>query len=181
VYKVDISGATDVTGIDLDSGTPFTPVSKTTPELFSLAANTLPELGNKVPEKWEGLTFGPRLADNSYLILAGTDNDYSVTQNTAGTQFDVYFRFSDDDPYASSIQCPLGQVTGCFYTASGDAAVLTGEYSLLPGVLHAYRAAAEEFANYVAPYAVPEPATWAFPVLGLAGAALLQRRKQRAA
>ena len=52
----------------------------------------------------------------SYLLLAGTDNDYSVTQNAGGEQFDVYFRFTDADPYASSIQCPLGTTTGCFFT-----------------------------------------------------------------
>jgi len=49
----------------------------------------------------------------SYLLLAGTDNDYSVTQNDSSTQFDVYFRFSDADPYKSSIQCPIGTTTGC--------------------------------------------------------------------
>jgi len=32
------------------------------------------------------------LDDGSRLMLAGTDNDYSVTQNTTGAHFDVYFR-----------------------------------------------------------------------------------------
>ena len=56
----------------------------------------------------------------SYLLLAGTDNDYSVTQNAGGEQFDVYFRFTDADPFVTSIQCPLGEVTGCFYTTGGE-------------------------------------------------------------
>ena len=73
---------------------------------------TLPELGNKVPEKWEGLAIGPQLKDGSYLMLAGTDNDYSVTQNTDGDQLDVYFRVADSDPYLTSIQCPLGETIG---------------------------------------------------------------------
>ena len=48
-------------------------------------------------------------------ILAGTDNDYSVTQNGSGTQFDVYFNFpaalADPayDAYGNSIQCPIGR------------------------------------------------------------------------
>ena len=32
------------------------------------------------------------LDDGSRLMLAGTDNDYSVTQNTTGAHIDVYFR-----------------------------------------------------------------------------------------
>jgi hypothetical protein len=60
-----------------------------------------------VPEKWEGLGIGPRLNDSSYVMVAGTDNDYSVTQNSNGQQFDDYFRVTDADPFASSIQSPL--------------------------------------------------------------------------
>ncbi len=95
VYKIDLTGATDVSGIDLDAaGAAYTKVAKSA-QFLDLDANTLAELGNKSPEKWEGLAIGPKLADGSYLLLAGTDNDYSVTQNAGGTQFDVYFRFSD--------------------------------------------------------------------------------------
>ena len=57
-----------------------------------LGADTLAALGGVSPEKWEGLAIGPRLADGSYLVLAGTDNDYRVTQNASGAQFDVYFK-----------------------------------------------------------------------------------------
>jgi len=127
---------------------------------LDLAANTLPELGNKVPEKWEGLAIGPQLKGGDYLMLAGTDNDYSVTQNAVGAQFDVYFRFSDANPFATSIQCPLGAKTGCFstadLTADGDVDTLLdlptdGSYKLLPGVLHAYRVSPADLGNYVVP------------------------------
>jgi glutamate synthase (NADPH/NADH) small chain len=40
-----------------------------------------------------------KLADGKYLVLAGTDNDYSVTQNSSDTQFDVYFRMSDAEDH----------------------------------------------------------------------------------
>lgn len=167
VYKIDITGATDVSAIDLDaSGALYTKVTKATTQFLDLDANTLAALGNKSPEKWEGLTIGPRLSDGSFLILAGTDNDYGVTQNGSNVQFDVYFRFSDADPYASSIQCPLGQTTACVLTANANtAATLTAEYALLPGVLHAYKAAADDLVGYVAP--VPEPSTWAMLLGGL--------------
>ena len=55
-------------------------------------ATAIAALGNQSPEKWEGLAVGPQLANGRYLILAGTDNDYSITQNGTGTQFDVYIK-----------------------------------------------------------------------------------------
>lgn len=172
VYKIDIAGASDVSGIDLDAGAPaYAKVAKAGAVFIDLDADTLAALGNKSPEKWEGLAIGPRLNDGGHLILAGTDNDYSVTQNGGNQQFDVWLRFGDIDPYASSIQCPLGTTSGCFLTADNSPAALTAEYSLMPGVLHAYKASAADLAGYVAP--VPLPGTvWllASGALGWAGA-----------
>jgi hypothetical protein len=149
VYRIDLTGAVDVSHVTFAAGAcPAGKVTKTGPFL-DLAANTLPALGNKVPEKWEGLAIGPQLKDGSYLLLAGTDNDYSVTQNADGEQFDVYFRFTDGDPFATSIQCPLGETTGC--TGPLDSVPADGSYTLLPGVLHAYKVPAADLATYVSP------------------------------
>lgn len=176
VYKIDITGATDVSNIDLDAaGAVYTKVSKSG-VILDLDANTLAELGNKSPEKWEGLAIGPKLADGSFLMLAGTDNDYSVTQNGSNQQFDVYFRFSDADPYKTSIQCPLGQTSGCFNTADATGATLNSDYKLLPGVLHAYKVSATELAGYTAP--VPEPESWAMLMAGLGLIGFAARRRQ---
>lgn len=182
VYKVDITGATDVSNIDLDSGSLFTAVVKGA-KVIDLDANTIDLDGNgvaetatKSPEKWEGLAVGPRLADGSFLILAGTDNDYSVTQNTSGAQMDVYFRFSDADPYANSIQCPLNQTTGCVKTTGGAAATLSSDYRLLPGVLHAYKASSADMVGYTA--AVPEPESLALLLAGVGVLAFARRRIQ---
>lgn len=177
VYRIDLSGATDVSNIDLDApGATYKVVTKSG-QIIDLDANTLAALGNKSPEKWEGLAVGPKLADGSYLILAGTDNDYSVTQNANGQQYDVYFRFSDADPFASSIQCPLGSTQNCTFTSNSLATAVTGDYALLPGVLHAYKISAAELGNHVAPVPVPA-AAWLFgtALMGLAGTA----RKRRA-
>lgn len=173
VYRIDLVGATDVSAIDLDAaGAAFTKVTKSA-QVLDLDANTLAALGNKSPEKWEGLAIGPKLANGSYLLLAGTDNDYSVTQNVGGDQLDVYFRFSDADPYASSIQCPLGTVVGC--TGAAVSVPGDGSYKLLPGVLHAYTVSAAELGSYTAP--VPEPGTWALMAGGLLGLGALSRRR----
>ena len=171
VYEIDLAGATDVSGIDLTSSAVFTAVTKGA-KVMDLDADTQAALGNKSPEKWEGLAIGPKLANGSFLVLAGTDNDYSVTQSGSGTQFDVYFRFTDADPYASSIQCPIGLTTGCFSTATSAAATLGSDYALLPGVVQSYTA---NIAGYLAP--VPEPQTLALLLGGLlfVGAAAKRR------
>jgi hypothetical protein len=152
-----------VSNIDLNApGAVFTPVNKATAPWLDLAAAatlghpSLSALGGVSPEKWEGLAIGPRLVDGSYLVLAGTDNDYSVTQNGTGTQFDVYFKPSGSTP--TRIQCDIGTFTNCIgINADGSlgAAVpasfdFTG-YRLIPGVLHAYRAAASDLAGLVRP------------------------------
>jgi hypothetical protein len=154
VYRIHLDGAQDVSDVKFAAAAcPAGKVAKVAMPFLDLAANTLPALGDKVPEKWEGLAIGPRLKNGDYLLLAGTDNDYSVTQNTAGAQFDVYFRFSDADPFAMSIQCPLGATTGCFSTADLTPVNLPtdGSYRLLPGVLHAYRVSTTDLGNYVVP------------------------------
>jgi len=169
VFEISLAGATDVSGIIVTGGLVLPPgvvaVSKASTPFLDLGANTLAAFGNKVAEKWEGLAFGPQLADGSFVLLAGTDNDYSVTQNANGQQFDVYFRFSDADPYKSSIQCPLDTRTNCVKTDGGSAAILTAEYSLLPGLLYSYK--------------VPTPATTGLLALGLFGVLAAARSRKR--
>lgn len=179
VYLIDLLGATDVTGIDLNSASPagVTPVMKAAADLINLAANTssvsLSALGNKAPEKWEGLTVGPQLSDGSYLLLAGTDNDYSVTQNGSNVQFDVYY----DPTTGARAQCDLGTTNNCVViNANGSLAsppvpiTLNANYALIPGVLQAYKATAADLGGYSAP--VPGP----LPVFGAAAALAWSRR-----
>jgi hypothetical protein len=171
VYRISLKGATDVSAIDLDAaGAVFTPASKeppippatATPPWLDLAANvghpSLAALGALTPEKWEGLAIGPKLADGSYLVLAGTDNDYSVTQlpppaGSSAVQFDRYYK--PTAPGAAvpveRIQCDIGTFDNCFLVnadATVGAPVPTGfdftGYELVPGVLQAYKASAAD-------------------------------------
>ncbi len=165
VFRISLAGASDVSEIDLDApGAVFTPVTKhATPWLdlaapATLAHPSLAALGGVSPEKWEGLAIGPRLADGSYLVLAGTDNDYSVTQD-AGTsvQRDVYFKPLGGGAYAR-IRCDIGTFANCLQVASNGTAGAPvpadfdfSGYRLIPGVLHAYKASAQDLGGLVRP------------------------------
>ena len=153
VYQIDLTSAVDVTNITLPNTDVFAGAVIKGGKVMDLATNTLAALGNKSPEKWEGLAIGPQLANGSYVVLVGTDNDYSVTQSSSGTQYDVFFRFTDADPYASSIQCPIGTKSNCFLTSGANLtpptpATLTSEYALMPGVLAAFTA---KITSYIKP------------------------------
>jgi len=154
VYKINITGATDVTdkvlGLDaLPAGT--VAVTKVPAVFLDLQTNTL--LPNrKQAEKWEGLTIGPRLKNGDFMLLAGNDNDYSVTQTGAGEQFDVYVDFN-----GNFAKCVLDDPTQCKVNPAADDPINTNlvalpvGYELLPGVLHAFRAPAASLAGYVEP------------------------------
>ncbi len=176
VFQIDLNGATDVSTISITGGVlpaGVVPVGKSA-KLIDLDVNTLAALGNLSPEKWEGIAIGPRLNNGKYLILAGSDNDYSVTQNASGTQLDVWMDFLNADPYANSILCPLGLTTGCVRNTDGTAVTLTSAYAQLPGVLHAYSA---DINGYVS--SVPEPSQVSLMAIGLLGLGGLAVRKRR--
>ena len=144
IYRIDISDATDVTDVILPADVlpaNVIAVSKS-PVFIDLAANTVLPNG-KIAEKWEGLAIGPRLKDGARAILAGNDNDYSVTQSGSGTQFDVYVDFN-----GNSVQRDLDQPTRFEGIEIGP---VPDGYSLLPGVLHAYRVLASDLPAYVPP------------------------------
>ncbi len=172
VFRIDITGATDVSDISLTGSNSLpvgvVPVSKDVANALDIKA----ALGGKtavIPEKMEGLAIGPQLADGRYVIVIGTDNDYSVTQTGSGEQFYVYI-----DGLMREIASQQGPLSGP--TPAG--------FELIPGFLYAFVAEADDplirgFVPQFAPVPLPA-AAWLFSggLLALAGVA--RRRRPRA-
>lgn len=87
VFRVDVTGATDVSDIErLPQGelpAAIVPVRKRLlldfmDAKFDLAGGD----GSGMPEKIEGMTFGPQLADGRRLLIVTSDNDFSATNPT---------------------------------------------------------------------------------------------------
>lgn len=144
VFRISLAGATDVSAVRLPQGDlppEIIPVGKS-PVFIDLAADTVLPNG-KIGEKWEGLAIGPRLKHGARVLVAGTDNDYSVTQTGSGTQFDVYVDFA-----GQSVQRDLDQPTRLDGVEVGAP---PAGFRLVPGVLHAYKLQAGDLPGYVAP------------------------------
>jgi hypothetical protein len=84
LYMIDTATATDVSGLDaLPKGElpdHIAPVRKAL--WLDMLAPDLGILGPDVPEKWEGLSFGPTLADGRRTIVVISDNDFRSDQPT---------------------------------------------------------------------------------------------------
>jgi phytase-like protein/flagellar hook capping protein FlgD len=80
IFKIDIAGATDITDVASlpTTGTPLdvTPVTKT---LFLDVLVATGIAGSQFPEKLEGITFGPDLADGRHLLIVSADNDFKAS------------------------------------------------------------------------------------------------------
>ena len=75
VFRIDLTAATDVSGLpSLNSPAEFTPVKKAS--YLNLLDPKFGIAGKDCPEKFEGLTFGPKLADGRKLLLVSADNDF---------------------------------------------------------------------------------------------------------
>jgi hypothetical protein len=162
VFKINIDGATDVSNVSL-AGTNTLPsgINPVGKSLFLDVAATLNNAGEKIYEKFEGLTIGPKLADGSYAILLGTDNDFSVTQNGSNVQFDVCTNGVTSSQVVIGDNCPSGS-------------------SLIPTQLYSIKASSTELAGFKAAQPVPEPATFVgSAVFGMWGLWLKRRMNRK--
>lgn len=84
IERIDITNATDVSGIDAlpTEGLPEGVVAVAKSDFIDLLAPEFGLAGEGFPEKIEGLAFGPRLADGRLLLLVTIDNDF-VTENAS--------------------------------------------------------------------------------------------------
>lgn len=191
VFKINITGANDISALDMtDDGITLKPgivlVTKTATPFLALdvASEQLAGLGNRVPEKLEGLTIGPRLGDGQYVIVSATDNDFSVTQDAGtGTQFDELF----NPTTIARIRCPIGFAA---LSSTGECTIVNANgslgsayvgslagYDLIPGAMFAYKTVGTDLAAYTQPAAVPAPST--VVVLGSALALVAAMRRRR--
>jgi len=160
VFKIDISGATDISAVALPedgnlAAAGIRPVAKDDAQVFiDLAANTVLPNDNQV-EKWEGLTIGPRLSGGGYVIVAGTDNDFSVAQGVTGQPTDIYVDFQGNVARCVLDSRSLCEITPVDHVVIDDPVAVPDGFMLLPGVLHAYRASAHDLAGYVPPQPLP--------------------------
>jgi hypothetical protein len=163
IFRIDLTGAEDFTSVSLGntSGLPagFDPVGKS---LFLDIQAELVKAGLIIPEKIEGMAFGPWLADGSLTLLVITDNDFSVTQNTSGDQFDVCTSTDGLSRAEVALDAPC-----------------TGGLSSIPTNIYAFKLSAAEAKalGFTAP--VPEPASWAMMIGGFALAGGAMRRRAR--
>lgn len=154
VYRVGISGATDVSGTSLAGSNTLpagvTPVSKTL--VVDLEAE-LRASGLVVPEKIEGITIGPMLPTGLFAVIFSTDNDYSAEVNATGVPLDVC---TDGAQVSPGIGC-----------APGSTLIPTTFFSValsLPGYVPQLRE-------------VPEPMALTLFGAGLLGLAAVRRRR----
>ncbi len=83
IYLIDISGATDVSGLDSLDGASYTPVSKEL--VINLAETDLERVDNI-----EGMSWGPALENgNATLVLVSDNNFNDATQITQLLAFEV--------------------------------------------------------------------------------------------
>jgi len=166
IFRIDLNNATDVSGLSL-AGTNtlpagVRPVTKTATAFVDIAA-ALRAQGFPIPEKIEGMAFGPRLANGDYTLIVVTDNDFSVTQNGSGTQFDV-----------------CSNATGTTQTQVALGGACPTGLSLIPNYLYSFRVTEAEYNQLAGNLAaVPEPATWATMILGLGLVGYAMRRRRR--
>jgi hypothetical protein len=112
IYKVDLKGATDVSGMDsLPAGAlppGVTPVSKS---LFIDLLDPAFGLVPTIPEKIEGLAWGPDLPDGRHLLYVISDNDLIPELATQIYAFAIDPQLSDYQPQRfSGPLYPPGQV-----------------------------------------------------------------------
>lgn len=77
LYSIDIDGATDISAIERlpESGNPDGVVAVSKRPFLDFSDERFGHSGAAMPEKIEGLAFGPDLADGSHLLIVTIDND----------------------------------------------------------------------------------------------------------
>lgn len=83
IYKIDLSGATDVSDVEsLPAGALPAGITPVTKQLFINLLDADLNLAATIPEKIEGLTWGPDLPDGRHVLYVISDNDLTPSLAT---------------------------------------------------------------------------------------------------
>src|ERR1044072_6862613 len=83
IYKISLTGATDVSGVaSLPAGALPAGVTPVTKELFINLLDPDLNLATTIPEKIEGLAWGPDLPDGRHMLYVISDNDLNPSLAT---------------------------------------------------------------------------------------------------
>jgi hypothetical protein len=148
VYRIDLSGATDVSTIDLLSTGALppgvVPVDKDPNPVLDIQ-QVLSDAGLPIPEKFEGISLVPLTGSRPYALLMAVDNDFSVVDVADPVTGEVQFF----DVYTDGTLRPI------------DTAMPGGSH-LLPCRIYSF--------------VVPEPGSIGLMLSGLAGGAAFMLR-----
>jgi hypothetical protein len=90
VYRISLGGATDVSAIDsLKGNDQVVPVSKTLVLDLTNVAGLSPDLAPGL-DNFEGMTFGPRMADGRATLLLVSDDNFNALQRTWFLRFAIH-------------------------------------------------------------------------------------------
>lgn len=146
------------------------PVTKT---LMVDIQSELSAAGLPTPEKIEGVTIGPQLNDGRYVLIAGTDNDISVTQTVVEIegerlerQYEIYtlgseIRYTELDNTNVSYLEILNMMSPDYLVDQGP---LPEGFEPLPSFFYSFAV-------------VPEPSSWSMLVLAVGAIVCLARRR----
>ena len=87
LFRVLLGGATDIAAMESLAGASFQPLAKTLLLDLAKVDGLSPQLATL--ENFEGLAFGPRLADGSLSLLLVSDDNFHETQHTSFLLFRI--------------------------------------------------------------------------------------------
>ena len=174
IFRIDIAGASDVSGINLASSNNLpagvNPVGK---ELFLDIQAELTAAGELIPDKFEGMAIGPQLASGNYALITITDNDFTNVQTDPTLDLPLL----QQDAYTNGL---VGRYTPADDTSKSyalfgredpvtnpDLGQLPAGFSLMPTHIH----------SFAAP--IPEPSTWMLAAAATAALAVASRQRSR--
>lgn len=174
VYRIDLHGATDVSGINL-AGSNNLPVgvSPVGKELFLDFQAELTSAGLPIPDKFEGLTIGPQLASGRFALIALTDNDFASVQTDPTETLPLL----QQDAYSNGVAArytPADDISKSYAMFGREDPLTNPDLGPLPAGFTLMPTRAYSFA---AP--VPEPSAVAVVSSAVAGLALCQFKRRR--